>query len=322
VLAAIAGGAVLTGYYKWCRGASGPQTAVSFTIPKGATGTDVVRSLEDVGVLRCDFVSRYIVRSRGLSSSFKAGDYKLKTNMTLDDALTALAEGPIVKTVTVTVPEGWRLTQIAEEASRKLGIQETQIMAAAESGRFSVPPYLPAGSPTVEGFLFPKTYTFPRDSVTTSSLFRRLLDQFSDEVRRLPWGNAGPLGVTPYQVVIIASMIERETNVPGERTKVAAVIYNRLQGHDRLGIDATVQYIDPDPSNGITASDLEIDSPYNTRLHKGLPPTPIGSPGLPSLRAALQPADTDAAYFVLCGNHHRFTDTYKEFLQVKEQCQG
>ena len=102
------------------------------------------------------------------------------------------------------------------------------------------------------------------------------------------------------------------------------MIYNRLDEGMPLGIDATVGYIDPDPSNGLTVSDFEIDSPYNTRLHTGLPPTPIASPGIPSLRAALAPADVPYLYYVLCSGNgaHRFSVSYDQFLSDKAECLG
>jgi UPF0755 protein len=264
------------------------------------------------------------VKNRGLSSSFEAGEYHLRRNMTLDDAIAGLSKGPVVRTVDFSVPEGWRVTQISAAAQKDLGIPANQFEAQATSGKYSLPPYLPAGKKTVEGFLFPKTYTFARDSVNSDAVIQRQLDQFKTETQHLPWSNAKSLGVTPYQIVTIASMIERETAVPSERPIIAAVIYNRLNSGQILGIDATVQYIDPNPADGLTESDLKIKSPYNTRLYKGLPPTPIGSPSLASIRAALTPANTNDEYYVACGNagHHKFTSSYTEFLQLKQQCLG
>jgi len=124
--------------------------------------------------------------------------------------------------------------------------------------------------------------------------------------------------------VTIASMIEREARVPEDRPLIAAVIYNRLDRDMSLGIDATVQYIDPDPANGLTTSDFLIESPYNTRLHPGLPPTPIASPGLASLQAALDPATVGYLYFVLCGadGHHVFSTTNHQFEKDKARCLG
>ncbi len=130
--------------------------------------------------------------------------------------------------------------------------------------------------------------------------------------------------MSDYQIVVIASMIEREAAVASDRAKIAAVIYNRLADGMPLGIDATIGYIDPDPSNGLTVSDFAIDSPYNTRLHTGLPPTPIASPGIASLRAALAPADVPYLYYVLCGANgaHRFSVSYQQFLSDKAECLG
>jgi UPF0755 protein len=135
----------------------------------------------------------------------------------------------------------------------------------------------------------------------------------------LPFGNASKLGVTPYQVVIVASLIEKEAVAEADRPLVAAVIYNRLKQNMTLGFDSTVAYIDPDPSNGLTSSDFRIDSPYNTRLYAGLPPTPIASPGKASLEAALQPATTNDLFFVACPGVPRllFSQTYAQFLQDK-----
>ena len=119
-------------------------------------------------------------------------------------------------------------------------------------------------------------------------------------------------------------MIEREALLPSDRAKIAAVIYNRLADGMPLGIDATIGYIDPDPSNGLTVSDFAIDSPYNTRLHTGLPPTPIASPGIASLTAALAPAHVPYLYYVLCGadGHHKFSVSYNQFLADKASCLG
>src|SRR5207247_2243692 len=147
-----------------------------------------------------------------------------------------------------------------------------RFLDAADHGHRSLPPYLPEGKP-LEGFLFPQTYDFLAHGTTPGEVIDRLLQEFATEAGSLPWQNAEGLGVSPYQVVTIASMIEREAKVPEDRPLIAAVIYNRLDRDMSLGIDATVQYIDPDPANGLTTSDFLIESPYNTRLHPGLPPT-------------------------------------------------
>ncbi|MFN2544988.1 MAG: endolytic transglycosylase MltG [Actinomycetota bacterium] len=310
-------------YYRWCQGGSGPQRAVTLTIPRGASGGDVVSLLHDKGVVRCGLVSRFELKRRG--GTIEAGTYHLTTNMTLDQAFDRIQAGPSEPPSTrFTIPEGWRLTQIAARAQEVLGVSSKDFLAAAHSGDYALEPYLPAGTGSLEGFLFPNTYRFPVRGVTSGDVIRKLLDEFGSEARVLPWAKSRSLGVSDYQVVVVASMIEREARVEGDRSKIAAVIYNRLKIGMPLGIDATIQYIDPDPSDGLTDSDLHIDSPYNTRLHTGLPPTPIASPGLASLRAALQPAQVDYLYYVLCGadGHHEFTSSYDQFLVLKAQCLG
>jgi UPF0755 protein len=274
-------------------------------------------------VVRCGLVSRIELKRRG--GSIEAGTYHLTTSMTLDDAFDRLDAGPVAPpSVRLTIPEGWRLTQIASRVDEVLHVPAKDFLAAAESGDYALEPYLPAGTKSLEGFLFPNTYRFPVRGVDSADVITKLLQDFGAEARALPWAKAKSLGVSDYQVVTIASMIEREARVDRDRAKIAAVIYNRLKIGMPLGIDATLQYIDPDPSNGLTDSDLHIDSPYNTRLHAGLPPTPIASPGLPSLQAALQPANVDYLYYVLCGadGHHEFTNSYDRFLQLKAQCLG
>jgi UPF0755 protein len=265
-----------------------------------------------------------LLRKDGLQDEIRSGTYQLTTNMTPHAAFLVLSTPPVVHTVRLTIPEGYRLTQIAERVQEELGIPQKAFLDDANSGKWLLPPYLPQGSSTTEGFLFPATYQLREDGTTADDVIWRLLDQFKTEAKDLPWRNASKLGVTPYEVVIIASMIEKEAAVQRDRPLIAGVIYNRLAKGMPLGIDATLLYDDPTPDGQLSESDLRHDSPYNTRLHTGLPPTPIASPGLPSLEAALDPAKTDYLYYVLCGadGHHRFAVTYQEHLQNVQACLG
>lgn len=327
VFLVIVGTVVVAGsYYGRCKGAEGPQEPVEVTIPEGASGGEVLTILKDAGVIRCDgVVGSMVLRGTGRADEIRAGSHMLTTNMTIAAAVDVLsAPPPEVPTVDITIPEGYRLTQMAERAERDLGIPQAKFLSLAESGTYALPPYLPEGTATAEGFLFPKTYEFVEGEATADALIRTMLDQFETEAGGLPWANADALGVTPYEIVVIASMIEREARVPSDRPKIAAVIYNRLREGMTLGIDATLLYDDPTPDGQLSASDLEYDSPYNTRIHGGLPPTPIASPGLPSLRAALSPADVPYLYYVLCGadGAHRFSVDYDTFLADKAECLG
>jgi UPF0755 protein len=313
-------------YYNWCKGAGDERRSVSVRIPQGATGDDAVDILSENEVIRCGgIVGRSLLTRTGRGDEIRAGTYDLTTNMTLDGALAVITKAPEpVETVTITIPEGYRLTQIADVVHDDLGLSAEKFLDLAEGGDYSLPPYLPEGEPSAEGFLFPNTYEFAKDATKPGDVVDRLLEDFGTQAEGLPWGNAKRLGLSEYEIVVTASLIEREAVIPSERPKIAAVIYNRLKAGEILGIDAALEYVDPDPSDGLTAADLEIDSAYNTRIHKGLPPTPIASPGLDSIRAALEPADVAYRYYVLCGDDgsHVFSEDYDQFLADKARCLG
>jgi uncharacterized YceG family protein len=168
---------------------------------------------------------------------------------------------------------------------------------------------------TLEGFLFPATYEFFRET-TSAQLARDQLDAFCANWAKVKLGYARSKNLTPYDVLIIASMVEKETLSPDERQLVSAVIYNRLRAGMTLGIDATLRYgLDIPPTQSIRQSQLESDSPYNTRKHRGLPPTPIANPGLASMQAAAHPAKVNYLYFVRKPDkkHHFFTASYEAF---------
>jgi UPF0755 protein len=168
---------------------------------------------------------------------------------------------------------------------------------------------------TIEGFLFPATYEFFKQT-TSAELVQNQLDAFCENWNQLDLAYASSKHLTPYDVLIIASMVEKETLSPDERQLVAAVIYNRLHAHMPLGIDATLRYgLDIPPTESIRQSQLDSNSPYNTRRRQGLPPTPIASPGLASMQAAAHPAKVNYLYFVRKPDkkHHFFTASYDAF---------
>jgi UPF0755 protein len=307
--------------YQYGTGASGASRPVVVDVPKGATAEDVGGILEEAGVIRSPLAFRLVAQLRGMGSSLQAGTYDLLTNMTVSEALEALEGGPVEETVTATFPEGLELDEMAAVASESLGVSRRAFLAAATSGEFTLPPYLPRGSRTIEGFLFPKTYEFPVGP-DERAVIDRLLAQFEEEAAPLDWSRADDLGLTPYEVVVVASLIEREARADADRPKVSAVIHNRLREGMPLQIDATIQYALPEKNRLLTEDDYGYESRYNTYLHGGLPPTPIASPGVASLRAALQPADQDYLYFLVVDEEtgrHEFAETYQEFLRLKDQ---
>jgi UPF0755 protein len=325
VLVLVMAGVVIAGvrYYDWCGKAAGPRDPVRFVVAEGANGSQIVEALHEQGVVRCGLVTRWLLRRSGLEGRFRAGSFELTTNMTPQEAFDVLTTPPEpVPTVRLTIPEGYRLTQIADRVQEVLGIPAGRFLKVVDEGGWSLPPFLPGGATSVEGFLFPETYEFVVGGTRPEEVIERLLDQFGHEAQTLPWGKAERLGVTPYEAVVIASMIEEEAKLPEERAVIAGVIYNRLKLGMTLGIDATLLYDDPTPDGQLSSSDLGFDSPYNTRIHAGLPPTPISSPGRASLEAALDPARTDYLYYVLCGadGHHAFAKTAAEHEANRVRC--
>lgn len=327
LLSLLGAGAWAAAYYRRCqREAEGPRTPISFTVHDGATGTEVIDSLHQRGVIPCGgFVGAMLLRGTGQADRIRAGSFELTTGMTLEAAVNVLTTPPPkVPTVELVIPEGYRLTQIADAVQHDLGIAAKRFLGEVESGRYVLPPYLPTGTDTPEGFLFPKSYEFVKQGLNARVVARALLEQFQKEAEDLPFERAKELGVTPYELVIIASMIEEEARVDRDRRLIAGVIYNRLKVGMALGIDATLLYDDPTPDGELSSSDLEFDSPYNTRINPGLPPTPIASPGAESLRAALDPVDTDYLYYVLCGadGHHKFAKTHAQHIRNVDACLG
>jgi UPF0755 protein len=315
------------GYYRTCAGAAeGPERALTFEVEEGASGQQVVDALHERGVIPCGgLIGNLLLRGTGKADRIRAGEYELTTGLTLEQAITILTTPPPkVPTVELVIPEGYRLTQIAAKVQEELGIPAKRFLAEVDSGRYALPPYLPAGAKSPEGFLFPKSYEFVEEGLTAREVAQEMLEQFGREARSLPFDRVKELGVSPYQLVIVASMIEEEARVERDRRLIAGVIYNRLRIGMSLGIDATLLYDDPTPDGQLSSADLESKGPYNTRIHVGLPPTPIASPGAASLRAALLPADTDYLFYVLCGadGHHRFAKTNQEHLRNVHECLG
>ena len=235
---------------------------------------------------------------------------------------------PPPKPLKIVFPEGFTIEQMAERISAVNTIAKerrnvTPKLKAAEYRRLTRRSKLPGefagdGKPrSLEGFLFPATYEF-LPKTTTKQLVNKQLVAFRKAWDQLDLGFARSKNLTDYDVLIIASMIEKETLAPEERPKVAAVIYNRLKLGMSLGIDATLRYgLDIPPTESIRQSQLDSDNPYNTRKLPGLTPTPIANPGLASLQAAAHPADVDYLYFVRKPDkvHHFFTASAAEFEQ-------
>jgi UPF0755 protein len=243
--------------------------------------------------------------------------------------LTAAASAAGEPQLRVALPEGWGARQMADRVAvvRRIAITKRHVTpvltgnsyAAATAGARPPAAFVRQMKRprAIEGFLFPDTYDFG-PSTTGADIVRLQLQRFAEVWRRLDLSGAAGKGRTPYDVLIVASMVERETIVPGERRLVAAVIYNRLDQGMPLGIDATLRYgLGVEGTRPLTKAQLASNNPYNTRRFRGLPPTPIGNPGLASIQAAARPAAVDYLYYVRKPDklHHFFTADEQEFCK-------
>jgi len=237
---------------------------------------------------------------------------------------------PPPKPFRIVFPEGFTRRDMAERvtvvdgiALRRRGVRPKLSASAylkATSGKVRVPGF-GRSRYAFEGFLFPATYDFFTDT-PSKQLVRDQLDTFAENWAQVKLGYAERKNLTPYDVLIIASMVEKETRARSERPLVAAVIYNRLHEHMSLGIDATIRYaLNVPPTESLRESQLHDPTPYNTRLHTGLPPTPIANPGLASIQAAAHPAKVDYLYFVRKPDkvHHFFTASAAAFENYKNE---
>ncbi|MDR2493123.1 MAG: endolytic transglycosylase MltG [Coriobacteriales bacterium] len=298
---------------------------VTVNIPEGASTSEIAALLRKANVITDENAFKNAVVSRNAASSLKSGIYPLKTKMDLTELVSALIAGPSTADTgnRLTVPEGLSVEQTAAIVEQSCGIPANEFVALAYSAdRYAADyPFLTeVYNNSLEGFLYPKTYTIPQ-SANADYVIRVLLDQFALETKDLNYALAASKNLTPYDLLILASLIEKETAQPDERPLVSSVIYNRLRVNMRLQIDATVVYALGPSYDGspLLNKDLEIDSPYNTYRIDELPVGPICSPQIASLAAAADPAQTDYLYYVLTSRDgtHTFCATSDEFEQAK-----
>ena len=316
-------GAVLYGIY-WIFGAAfgeeAPVAPAAVLVEEGDTLANVADKLEDSGVVGSSELFELGARVDGADTEIKPGEYRLERGASAEEILATLSsEEKDVSTYAVTVPEGLTVRQTAEAISAGSGIPVAEVEAAAKKTDYG---YAFLDDPAVkstEGFLFPKRYEFEKGT-GAPGIVDRLLEQYLIETEGLDFAGAQErLKLTEYQLVTVASLVEKESATPEERPVIASVIYNRIRADMPLQIDATVQYAIGEPKEELSLADLEVQSPYNTYENPGLPPGPIASPSRESLEAALNPAQTGHLYYVLeaDGKRHFFTNDYEEFLEAK-----
>ena len=303
-----------------------PGEVRTITVPEGASSSAIGELLADEGVISSSFVWDWYLRVFG-GGPFQAGDYQLAEDSSMGDVVDTLEAGPAPpEEKRFTVPEGFTLSEIVArlaDPEKGLGFDEAELQQLLDSGQVRSA-YQPADQPSNEGILFPETYSVEPEA-TPLQVLQLMVAELDATLAALEVETAQEqFNLTPYEILVVASLIEEETKVPEERPKVARVIYNRLRQGIPLGIDATSRYEAEIEGRDRGDIDFSSSSPYNTRRQRGLPPTPIASPGRASIEAALHPADGPWTYYVLEDEegHHLFTDSDSEFLAAKRRCEA
>ncbi len=294
---------------------------VFFTVERGASGTRIGESLEEQGIIRDRRLFLLALRFGAKGKAVQAGEYRFAEPLSTFGVLEKLLAGDTY-TFAVTIPEGLTLLETAELLAARELAELGAIRSVFEDGTLVAD--LDPEAETLEGYLYPTTYRFPR-KVEPPEIARTLVQQFErvfDETRR---AKAAKLDLDARQVVTLASVIEKETGLPEERPVIASVFWNRLRIGMPLQSNPTIIYaleLSGRFDGNLRRTDLELDSPYNTYRFPGLPPGPIASPGEASIEAVLEPAETRFLYFVSRndGSHH-FSESYSEHVNAVRKYQ-
>ena len=299
ILGIVAGGIVGLWYVRKINPEGDPGRAQTFTISPEDTLETVSRRLQEAGVVSDAALFRWYVRDKG-GMKLIPGYYSIRPNDHMGNVMSALSTPPSETYTKVTFPEGYTLLKMAKRVDAKVNrLTEAGFMAAATDGQIRSP-LLPIGQNSLEGLLFPDTYQVA-NSETEAMLIRRMMALMERVLTQERIDVKGPqIGLSTYQILIVASIIEREAKTDIDRAKIARVIYNRLFFGWKLEMDATLYY-GQDPN--LTFAELrKIDTPYNSYMHEGLPPTPIANPGRESIHAALNPAPNPYSGDPLCAD--------------------
>ena len=307
-----------------------PGVAVNFTVNEGDTISSVASRLHSAGIISNATIFRWYVSTKG-TIALTPGYYALKPKDNAGSIVEALSTPPAQTFISVTFPEGMTVAQMAQRLSEKMTFMKPEDFMAAANSPDTASELRPKSQTSLEGLLFPDTYQISGDD-TESRVVARLVSMMERVSRQVELtAGAKARGFSPYEILIIASLIEREAKVATDRSKIAQVIYNRLAKKMKLEIDASVKY-GQDPAMSWT--DMKAtDTPYNTYINKGLPPTPIANPGKASIQAALAPFGSPPAsdqactglpagvkceylYYVLAdeAGGHVFATTYEQHL--------
>ncbi len=286
-----------------------PGPEVDIPVYSKNTAREIARSLEQKGILHFPLPFRVLAKITHADRKLKAGLYRMSPRMSLWGVLTTLSEGRS-ELLALKVPEGYTTEQIAQELEKMKVVTAADFLKASQEPQLLKELGIPG--PSAEGFLFPETYRVPIGA-DAKALVELMVRQFDDSVDDDFEHRCRLRGLTPYQAVILASIVEKEARLDEERPMVAGVIYNRLHNKMRLEVNATLNYVLTNKRAWLTNEQLGTKSPYNTYQHRGLPPTPICNPGTASIEAVLNPAQVPFLYYVAQGDgSHLFAATFEE----------
>jgi UPF0755 protein len=299
-----------------------PGTPVNVVVKKGSSAANIAEQLAKAGVVDNAMMFRVRARDSEFASKFKPGAYAFATGMPYDLVFEKLAAGPEIVYIDFTIPEGYTAKQVAERVAAKTGISQdelTRLMTTGAPEFAAQHPYLVgAYGGSLQGFLFPKTYRIKKGA-SAKSVVEMMLDQFDKELAGIDLSYAKSKNLTVTDVAIIASIVERESQIDREFPMVSSVIYNRLHSKMRLQMCSTVLCTMPEGTKVLTNSDTAKKTPFNTYQLSGLPAGPICNPGLKALDAAAHPDQTKYLYFVLTGKDgsQTFATNEADFLKAK-----
>ena len=296
----------------WNQPNSDSTDRVSFSITKGMTLSNIADTLKKKGVIKDALVFRIYSQWNHVSSKYQAGDYVVLKNLTFAELVDILQSGKSQE-IKITIPEGYTIAQIDNILAKK------GLIAPGEFQKCANFCDLGFKIPSLEGYLFPSTYYIAPASFSSKNFLLRLYQTFQNQIEPFR-ADISKSGHSLDQIVIMASLIERESFGKEGMSQISGILWKRLREGMALGVDATTRYALNDWKRSLTSADFETDSPYNTRKRKGLPPTAIANPGIEALRAAVYPQASDYYYYLhdSSGKVH-FSKTLEEHVQNKQK---
>ena len=307
-------GAALVGYLT--DDALPPEEIMYVKVKSGMNARDVGAILKKRGVVENRWEFWLKAKLNGYESKFKTGSYAFTPGMSVDEVLEKLTEGA-TEVFRFTIPEGFSVKDTAKRLGKEGIVNEKEFLSLAEN--FAPYGYMERNSLAdyrAEGFLFPDTYVIDTDA-TTEDIMAMMARNFDNRLTEEMRQRAEDMGLSIYELVTLASLIEKEARYDEDRPVIAQVFLKRLQLNMPLQSDATLQYLMDVPKEDVSIEDTKLDSPYNTYQNAGLPPGPIANPGMAAIEAALYPADTDYLYFVADREgHNHYSNSYDEHLDI------